>query len=120
MHRTHTLLALVTIVIAACGGETSVPAPDAPADGRGPVAQTTAGELEGVWVDEAAGISVFRGVPFSRPRSATCVGGHPCRWNHGMAFRWPPSSVRPVGRRGTRTTRRTRAASCPAARTASR
>ena len=67
MHRTHTLLALVTIVIAACGGETSVPVPDAPADGRGPVAQTTAGELEGVWVDEAAGISVFRGVPFARP-----------------------------------------------------
>ena len=46
---------------------------------RGPVVLTPSGELEGVWADAGAGVSVFRGVPFAQPP----VGGR--RWRPPVA-----------------------------------
>ena len=39
----------------------------APVFAQRPLAQTTAGVLEGVWVDDVADIAVYRGVPFAQP-----------------------------------------------------
>ena len=59
-----TSLVLGIAALAACGAETTEPRSD---ELRGPVAQTTAGEIEGLWADENAGVSVFRGVAFAQP-----------------------------------------------------
>ncbi|MDA1092631.1 MAG: carboxylesterase family protein [Acidobacteria bacterium] len=88
MHEIKTLVTLsmlgtVAVVAAACGaGQTAVE--DAVPDRSGaPAAQTTGGALEGAWADEAAGISVFRGVAFAQPP----VGG--LRWR-------PPAPIEPL------------------------
>jgi para-nitrobenzyl esterase len=57
-------------------------APPSPDEFRGPVVQTTAGELEGTWADETEGVSVFRGVAFAQAP----VGN--LRWR-------PPAAVKP-------------------------
>ena len=63
MRMTRTFFVLgVTVLAASCAA--TEPGPD----GRsGPVAQTTAGELEGVWADDAGEVSVFRAVAFAQP-----------------------------------------------------
>ncbi len=70
MRKNQTLVGLGTLgiitLVAACGGQTATS--DEPAEmAVEPVAQTVAGALEGAWADEAAGVSVFRGVAFATP-----------------------------------------------------
>ena len=80
--QTLTLLTVAVAMLVACGGDAE-PGPD---ELRGPIVQTTAGELEGVWGGEGEKLSVFRGVAFARPP----VGD--LRWR-------PPAPVRGLGRR---------------------
>ncbi|MDE0829751.1 MAG: carboxylesterase family protein, partial [Vicinamibacterales bacterium] len=57
---------LGTVLLAtACGGETGTS--EVPESASVPVVQTSAGQLEGAWADEAAGVSVFRGIAFAEP-----------------------------------------------------
>ena len=64
MSKTRHLLGLVAIVFVAGGWPSGIPglAQEAP-----PRAETVSGIIEGAWVDDEAGISVFRGIPFARP-----------------------------------------------------
>ena len=70
MRMNQTLAGLGTLgiitVVTACGGQTATS--DEPAEmAVEPLAQTVAGELEGAWADESAGVSVFRGIAFAKP-----------------------------------------------------
>ena len=85
MRMNQTLAGLGTLgiitMVTACGGQTETS--DEPAEmAVEPMAQTVAGELEGAWADEAAGVSVFRGIAFATPP----VGD--LRWR-------PPAAVEP-------------------------
>jgi len=85
MRMNQTLAGLSTLciitVVTACGGQTATS--DEPAEmAVEPMAQTVAGELAGAWADEAAGVSVFRGIAFATPP----VGD--LRWR-------PPAAVEP-------------------------
>ena len=62
---TLTFLAIGAVMVVACGG-TPEPGPG-PVELGVPVAETTAGTLEGVWADETDEVSVFRGVAFAQP-----------------------------------------------------
>ncbi|MEE2962660.1 MAG: carboxylesterase family protein, partial [Acidobacteriota bacterium] len=70
MRKNQTLIGLsalaIVTVVTACGGQTATS--DEPAEmAVEPLAQTVAGELEGAWADESAGVSVFRGIAFAKP-----------------------------------------------------
>ena len=77
MRRIVVVLGLAAV--AACGAEMTQSGTDEPG---GPAAQTSAGALEGLWADQAAGVAVFRGVAFAKPP----VGD--LRWR-------PPAPVEP-------------------------
>lgn len=73
-------LGIITVVTA-CGDQTAT-SDEPPEMAVEPMAQTVAGELAGAWADEAAGVSVFRGIAFATPP----VGD--LRWR-------PPAAVEP-------------------------
>ena len=79
MRTRQMVLVLGLAAVAACGGGMAESTTDEPG---GPVAQTSAGALEGLRANQSAGVAVFRGVAFAKPP----VGD--LRWR-------PPASVEP-------------------------
>ena len=57
---------LLPLSAVACGPATDTPATEA-ATSLGPVVETSAGTLQGAYVDEAEDVLVFRGVRFAKP-----------------------------------------------------